>query len=261
MREVLVIVKTYPEISKKHRETVCTAGILKDTRKLIRLYPIRYRYLNGEQKFSKYQWIIADIEKAATDDRPESYTVTPDSLQLSHKIGTKDQWNERCRWILNNDNMFDSVEVLKDHQKRFNTSLGIVKPKEITNVKIEAKTEDELEGSIKKRDLVYQQLDLFEDNDNNLEIIPYRFFLEFICDNKNCEGHKYSILDWEIAQLYRKIANRKDWITQIKDKIQGEIFSPKRETFLFLGNMARRHHIFCILGFFYPPKNRQLSLF
>ena len=74
-KDILILVKTYPEISKKYTETVCTGGILAETRELIRLYPVRYRYLEGETQFSKYQWISAKIAKSTTDVRPESFNI------------------------------------------------------------------------------------------------------------------------------------------------------------------------------------------
>ena len=51
-KDILILVKTYPEISRKYTETVCTAGILSETKELIRLYPVRYRYLEGDNQFS-----------------------------------------------------------------------------------------------------------------------------------------------------------------------------------------------------------------
>jgi len=39
---VLILVKSYPEISKTYAETVCTAGITEDG-KWIRIYPLPYR--------------------------------------------------------------------------------------------------------------------------------------------------------------------------------------------------------------------------
>ena len=94
MKEVLVTVKTYPEVSKRHRETVCTAGILKDTKSLIRLYPIRFRYLKDEQQFLKYQWITVDLEKSPSDVRPESHRVTPDSLKATD-VNHRDKINRK----------------------------------------------------------------------------------------------------------------------------------------------------------------------
>ena len=65
--------KTYPEISRKYTETVCTAGIVADSKTFVRLYPIRFRYLEGKMQFKKYQWIRADITKATSDPRHSHY--------------------------------------------------------------------------------------------------------------------------------------------------------------------------------------------
>ena len=42
LTKVLIAVKTYPSISKKYDELVCTAGFLEDG-SWIRLYPIQFR--------------------------------------------------------------------------------------------------------------------------------------------------------------------------------------------------------------------------
>jgi hypothetical protein len=34
---ILIVVKTYPEVSNKYTETVCTAGIIADTKRLVRI--------------------------------------------------------------------------------------------------------------------------------------------------------------------------------------------------------------------------------
>jgi len=74
-KDILITVKTYPEYSTKYTETVCTCGILADTMQMIRIYPIKYRYLDGDSKFSKYQWIKAKVRKGKKDPRPESYNI------------------------------------------------------------------------------------------------------------------------------------------------------------------------------------------
>ena len=61
-KRVLITVKTYPTPSKKSNETVCTAGITENG-EWIRLYPIPYRYLNGEQKFRIFDWIEVSVAK------------------------------------------------------------------------------------------------------------------------------------------------------------------------------------------------------
>jgi len=258
-QNILIIVKTYPEISKKYTETVCTGGILAESKQLIRLYPVRYRYLNGDAKFSKYQWIEADITKSINDNRPESYNLFENSLELKDIIGPGKDWHEREEWVLNSQNIYKSLEELIKAQSTNNTSLGIIRPKEIIGFSIENKSQVDIRDAELKKNGIIKQLDMFESR-KDLEIIPIRFILKFICEDSKCRGHNLGILDWEISQLYRKIKNFDNWKIKLEDKVM-QICSEKNEVFLILGNMARWQHIFCILGFFYPPKIRQKYLF
>ena len=71
---MLVTAKTYPTISSRYNETVCTAGITKDGL-FRRLYPICYRSLPKSEKFAKYQWISCDAVRDLHDPRQESYKL------------------------------------------------------------------------------------------------------------------------------------------------------------------------------------------
>ena len=46
---MLIIAKTYPELSAKYGETVCTAAV-DETGNPLRLYPIPFRYLAGTKQ-------------------------------------------------------------------------------------------------------------------------------------------------------------------------------------------------------------------
>ena len=109
--DILIVVKTYPEISHKYTETVCTAGVLADSKTFVRMYPIRFRYLEGALQFKKYQWIRANITKATSDPRPESYNIAPDSIELGDIITADKTWEERCAWLLNENTVFPSVNI------------------------------------------------------------------------------------------------------------------------------------------------------
>ena len=260
--DILIVVKTYPEISRKYTETVCTAGILADSKRFVRLYPIRFRYLEGTQQFKKYQWIRAKINKATSDPRPESYSIYPDTLELGDILPVGVSWEERRALLLNENTVFPSVEALRAAQVDKGTSLGIVKPKEVNRVLINERDKKDIEAAIVKKDSIIKQLDMFEKK-KDLYILPVRFMIEFICDDPECSGHKMSILDWEFGQLYRKVKKDADWKEKIKSKIFNEIFAKNRETYIILGNMAGHPQTFCVLGFFWPllRKARQIPLF
>jgi hypothetical protein len=260
-KEVLICVKAYPEYSKKYTETVCTAGILSDSKELIRIYPLPYRYLGKEYQFSKYQWIKALLSKSDSDSRPESYKIDPESIKLGTKVGSgSDGWQEREKWVLSPNNLFDSLEELKKAREESGKSLGIIMPQEIRDFKITKKTESTIEEAELKKQGIMKQLDMLREK-KDLQQVPLRFVLHFFCENHSCPGHSLSILDWEILELYRKVQGDHDWRDKMRHKVFNEICGEERDTHLILGNIASHPHVFCILGFFWPPFRRQLKLF
>lgn len=70
--QILITVKTYPVISKKYGELVCTAGIRADG-SWVRLYPVPFRLLDYPKRYKKFDWIETDLAKSRKDRRPESY--------------------------------------------------------------------------------------------------------------------------------------------------------------------------------------------
>ena len=72
LTKVLIAVKTYPTISSKYEELVCTAGFREDGT-WIRIYPVQFRKKNYSQQYEKYQWIELDLVKNTADFRPESF--------------------------------------------------------------------------------------------------------------------------------------------------------------------------------------------
>jgi hypothetical protein len=71
-KRIYILVKTYPTISEKYSELVCTAGVLEDG-SWIRLYPMPFRLLNDDQKYPKYTWVEVNAERSTSDFRSESY--------------------------------------------------------------------------------------------------------------------------------------------------------------------------------------------
>jgi len=51
------------------------------------------------------------------------------------------------------------------------------------------------------------------------------------------------------------------WQSAIKNKVMNEIFADDRDTYIMVVNMVSRQHIFSILGFFWPPYDKQMKLF
>lgn len=71
-------------------------------------------------------------------------------------------------------------------------------------------------------------------------------------------GHEQTIVDWEIAQLYRTLRDKSDAeadvLRKIRDKWLGQMCSAKSDTAFFVGNQFRNPHGFLVLGVFWPPR-------
>ncbi len=228
-RKILIVTKTYPSISRKYKETVCTAGILlnddEQPVEWIRIYPIRFRKLGLEQRYKRYSIISAEIEKNDKDYRKESYRINDESIQVIRSIGTNQSWKERKSLIL--PLSFSSIAEIKSKDK----SVGIIKPQSIE--KYFHKITDR-EWSSKQLNTLAQG-DLFDES-MDLEKIPYQFGYQFT--ERDGVKHRYTISDWEISELYRKCRNsskfttlqekERDSLEKVKNKYSDEFLSKKR---------------------------------
>jgi hypothetical protein len=50
---LLITVKTYPTLSRKHGETVCTAAVRADG-SWVRLYPVPFRLMDYKDRYAKF---------------------------------------------------------------------------------------------------------------------------------------------------------------------------------------------------------------
>jgi len=75
LTKVLITVKTYPTLSEKYDELVCTAGFREDG-SWVRIFPVPFRKLDYQNRYEKWQWIEIDLVKNTSDFRPESFRPT-----------------------------------------------------------------------------------------------------------------------------------------------------------------------------------------
>ena len=269
---VLIAVKTYPTLSKKYIELVCTAGFREDG-SWIRIYPSPFRFLSNTQKYRKYQWIELEIEENPNDSRPESYRpINIDEISLGDVIGTGKErdWAERKNFILGNNTIYDSIDELIEGAHNNSISLAIFKPKEILDFTVEevsssweASREDAAREALK-------QGSLFADSKKHVDKImpklPYKFSYRF--KDVNGRESKLMIEDWEIGQLYwncLKNSTPEQAVDKVRRKYLDD-FSITKELYLFLGTTYKFHMMkaknpYVIIGTFQPPVLRQLGLF
>lgn len=253
-RQVLIVAKTYPNLSKKYDRTVCTAGVDLTKNDWIRIFPIRFFDLNYAKRFSKYDVIEIDVEP--TNDkytRRESHKARDDTIRILSNIGTEDNWNERKKILL--PMLRKSVEELDNLYKKDHTSMGIIKPRHVLSFNIEP---------VEKcrnweKDLVMgiqQTLDGIP-YESAVDKIPYKFSYTFECDDPECKTkHDLMIEDWEIAQLYRTMKQKygeEVSLQKVAQKYQDE-FITKKDLHFILGTESNWNN-WLIISVFYPKKN------
>lgn len=286
---ILVAVMTYPSLSEKHLETVCTAGFREDG-SWIRIFPIPYRVIYNaydSPRYHKWQWIEVDVEKRSQDDRPESYhiknidtlKVIPNIIGNNKKKGV--DWNLRTQWVRKNKQVFINMTDLLELTSQNKISLAVLKPLHINRVvycdlrqKDYGKSMENFENKLSRLKKKYQadklQMNLFEnaqdinDSFRFAEKIPYKFSYEFVTEDG--KTRTLMIEDWEIGALYRNCLKDNESeeiaVQKVIDKYEE---MAKKDIYLFLGTSYEWQkkgapNPYMIIGVFAPPKARQLEL-
>ena len=253
---LVVTVKAYPAISRKHGEAVCVAGIRTDTAgpRWVRLWPIEFRDLPFSQRFQKYQEITLSVEPS-NDTRPESFRPVPDTLVLGKTLGTERGWALRKPLI--EPLVVESMCEVIQRQQQERTSLAVFRPGAIDDFLIEQNAPE----WDPKQQAVIAQPSLFLPDKRELRKIPYRFKYRYRCPKASCPGHEQSIIDWELAQAFLGWSQypEAERLNQIKAKWLGQLCGPDRDTHFFVGNQHQYPSSFVVLGVFYPPKDSVTS--
>lgn len=278
-RKVFIVVKTYPTLSKKYDELVCTAGIL-DNGHWVRIYPLPFRKLDYESRYKKYQWIELSLVKNTSDPRPESYSVIdPDAIELGQEIDTgKDRmWKARKSILFEKNPIYSNLTELIKKANSNKLSLAIFKPTNITNFvieKVDDKWNSECLEHLKERSRQFSLFDIQQEDEvqkefSRVDKLPYKFSYKFLDD----AGRESTLMieDWEIGMLYwncLKSSNNDEEsaLKKVKDKYFNEFLT--KDIYLFLGTTRQYHgwasNPFVIIGVFHPPIDtspEQLSLF
>lgn len=284
IEKVLVSVMTYPTLSVKHFETVCTAGFREDG-SWVRIFPVPHRLmkLQEDKAYRKWQWIDVDlVHRPERDDRPESFRIRDiDTLKPGNIISTKlkNGWFQRWEYVKKNKHIYTNMSELISLASENKLSLAVLKPNRIETVVCEKYTSEEIAKFQKKlADLQarynadLQQTSLWDDS-NHLnehfkfaEKIPYKFSYKFFTDDG--KPHTLMIEDWEIVELYRNCIQAGDGEDIACKKVRNKYMQlvRERDVYLFLGTVYKWQKMngtnpFVIIGVFYPPKGitQQLS--
>lgn len=255
-KKALIVVRTYPVPARKGVEVSCTAAIT-DEGEWLRLFPVPYRRLPDHQKFHKYQWIEVEVNKA-TDPRPESHKIVPDSIKIVAEIPTDHEWQ------LRKDVIFplktESLCAMKRRRDEYGSpTLGIFKPIIDGLVITPAENQQWSEEQV----AILSQGDLFDDEPvSDLEKIPFDFRYKFRCHGEPaCQSHKLICTDWEMLQSWRdwRAKYGDGWEEKFRQRYESEMMT-KYDTHFYVGTLHAYPQIWIVVGLFYPPKSK-LSLF
>jgi len=264
LTRVLITVKTYPTISAKYDELVCTAGFREDGT-WVRIYPVPFRKRAYTEQYKKYDWIELDLVKNKSDFRPESFrpaTLDTEINVVGH-IDTARNWQERKKLCLGKIyyNLSELIAEAKD--KNIGTSLAVFKPNEILDFYVEPVDRD---WSAKQKAILAQQ-NLFENKFEVVKKLPYKFKFRF----KDNQGQVSNMMieDWEAGQLFwnclaRHEGNEQKAIDDVRKKYFDD-FAKTKDLHFYLGTTQKNHYVshnpFMIIGTFHPKIENQMKLF
>lgn len=268
---VLITVKTYPTLSRRHGETVCTAGVREDG-SWVRIYPVPFRRLEEVEQYRKFDWLDCDLIRAQSDPRPESYRpMDPKQLCAVAHMDTADNWRERRRLLLRTAKVHTRLSELIDGAKANALSLAVFRPTGIKGFIWESEQRDWDPAKVQEIRDRTKQLELFADDTwrETFKIIPklpYSFSYRF--EDADGRGSELQVLDWEVGALYWNClrscsGNETHALEMVRDKYLDEF--RQRDLHFFLGTTQQFHQYapnpWVIIGVFPIPHEQQLGLF
>ena len=267
---ILITVKTYPTLSRKYGELVCTAGVREDG-SWIRLYPIPFRLLDYRDRYAKFDWIETTLVKSTSDPRPETfYPVDARDIVNLGNIGLDDQWRERRRIVLEKCQVQTRLAdiIAAAHENRY--SLTVFKPAKILDLIWEEDERDWNPEKLQQMRNAADQGELFAGDDwrRTFDVIPklpYKFSYRF-ADAAGRES-ELQVLDWEIGQLYwncLKQCNGNESLALAKVSLKYRDAFRNTDLHFFLGTTKEYHswalNPWVIIGVFHIPHRHQLDL-
>ncbi len=269
---ILITVKTYPTLSRKYGETVCTAGIREDGT-WVRLYPVPFRRLDEQEQYKKYDWIECDVMHSRTDHRPESFNpVEVRQLVPVGHVDTAANWRERRRLLLQTAQVHTRLQTIIDAAKANQMSLTVFKPARVLDFVWEE--DDERDWNLAKLKAMREnalQADLFSDEKwrTTFQVIPklpYNFSYRF--EDETGKHSELQVLDWEAGQLYWNCLRNCDGDEACAlDKVRQKYFDvfTAKDLHFFLGTTYEYHlralNPWVIIGVLPIPHESQLPLF
>lgn len=268
---ILITVKTYPALSKKYGETVCTAGLRADG-SWVRLFPVPFRRLEESERYRKFDWIELDVGEHPSDHRPETRCPSdPKKIDVVGHLDTADGWYERRKLVLETAMVYDRLEPLLKGAKENVLSLAVFRPSTILDFICEPCERDwnQARVAVIRENAAQEELfaeDAWRRTFNLVKKLPYNFSYRF----EDADGRKSTlqVLDWEAGQLFWNCMNAEGndentALQKVRQKYEESFL--KTDLHFFLGTMRQFHGFspnpWVIIGVFPVPRQHQPRLF
>jgi hypothetical protein len=270
-QRILITVKTYPTLSRKYGETVCTAGVREDG-SWVRIYPVPFRRLDEAQQYRKYDWLECRLERNASDPRPETFRPVDESeLQPAGHMDTAQNWRERRRLLLGNARVYDGLDDLITAAKSNQLSLAVFRPTRMAGFVWEAEEREWDPRKLEEMRARHSQLGLFEDNSwrktfRVIPKLPYSFSYKF--EDAAGRSSEMQVLDWEVGALYWNClrsaeGDERSALQKVRQKYLDDFRN--KDLHFFLGTTQQFHfrarNPWVIVGVFPVPYETQGQLF
>ncbi len=231
--ELMVNCKTYPAVSKKYVETVCTGGV-QATGEFVRLYPVPFRFLDGEEQYGRWDIIRVQVYRDSKDDRPESWHLQPGTkIEVVKSVST-----DKRRWEWMQPTVHTSTEAM--------TEAGITNGcVEIEPIEFYWKRDDKIWTASQIQVMSQGNLFISEDDLKSLaDRVPWQFRLKFK-EKKPGREDDAKVLAWSLYQGLRRRLQTMDEDTALAataDTVKKSIFNPDKTVFAIFGTHSRFGH-------------------
>jgi hypothetical protein len=231
----LILVKALPQPSKKHKETVCCAGVTVDGA-WKRLYPIRFRQLGEGSTFRRWDWVDFEYELPPQDKRRESCKVFEDRIRVSGQM----KQGERARFL--NPLIMPSINEAAAR----GMSLALIRPQR-TSFHFKRKSADRIAKEREHFAAVERQTSFLDADLKALEPTPYDFRFRFEDGGRR---RQFMCGDWEVHTTFRRrrdeFGGDEAALKWMDEKFNHEY--PRKGMAFAVGNVAARPQTWMLLG-------------
>lgn len=247
LERCVILVKAWPQPSRKYVETVCCAGVTPDGA-WRRLFPIRFRHLDGAQQFRRWDIVEYDSRRPSDDRRTESRRVNEPTLRVAGALPEPEREH-----LLHPLMRSSEAEAASRGE-----SLALVRPRNV-KFKWRKKTAQQIEEEHRAQLAAFAQGSLFDKEMARLEPCPFDLKLAF----DDASGrHLKQCSDWETRAAFfhlRPQYGEAGALEHLRKSYEEDY--PKRGLALALGTMKKRPRQWLLLGMLRVDEPSQGDLF